>query len=54
VNFILTILIGLVVVGCAATVAKYDVCLGFCAVLEVDKEATPEHVTKTIRETVTQ
>jgi hypothetical protein len=54
VNTILYTIICLVAVGCAATVAKYDVCLGFCAVLEVDKKATPEHVTKTIRETVTQ
>ena len=49
-NTILYILVGLVVVGCAATVAKYDVCLGFCAVLEVDKKETPQHVTDAVKE----
>ena len=49
-NTILYTIICLVAVGCAATVAKYDVCLGFCAVLEVDKKETPQHVTDAVKE----
>ena len=47
-KLILYVLICLTAVGCAATVAKYDVCLGFCAVLDVDKKETPKHVTEAL------
>ena len=46
---LLIVLITSLVIGCAATTAKYSACLGFCVEASIDKEQAPEHVSETIR-----
>ena len=40
------------VTGCAATVVKYDWCLGFCGSASIDKEEAPKQVIEAVKETV--
>ena len=46
------LIITLLLAGCAATVVKSDWCLGFCGSVTVDKDATPTHVSETVKETI--
>ena len=47
---LLLIFSALILVGCAATVVKYDWCFGFCGSAVIDKEETPQHVTDAVKE----
>ena len=51
-NIFAYILSVLILVGCAATVVKYDWCLGFCGHATIDKEEAPQHVSEAVKETV--
>ena len=46
------LIITLLLAGCAATVVKYDWCFGLCGSVTVDKDATPTHVSETVKETI--
>ena len=46
------LIITLLLAGCAATVVKYDWCFGLCGSVTVDKDATPTHVSESVKETV--
>jgi hypothetical protein len=43
----------LIAYGCASATIGYTACFGFCVKVDVDKDATPTHVTETIK-TVTE
>ena len=42
----------LVAFGCATATVGYTACFGFCMKIDVDKDATPTHVSETVKETI--